>query len=231
MDSPRRELRLDIIRWIVLALLAGTSQRDLRHGVPGIGWGLACARCAHRCRDDDRLSRIWSARSAAHSVNVTSLVPPGGEVHTFDPTPSDIARVADADMIITNGLGLDDWAADVGRDNSSDATIVALGEDLEGVSYLAGDDTKARPSTRTCGWTSATPSTTSIGSGTGWQRPILRMRAHTRQARRPTTGAFALDKASASRSTRSRRSAGRSSPSTTPFRTSPRPMGWTSSAP
>ena len=66
-------------------------------------------------------------------------MPPGGEVHTFDPTPADIARVADADLVITNGLGLDDWVADLARDSGSQAPIVALGEDLDGVTYLDGD--------------------------------------------------------------------------------------------
>jgi ABC-type Zn uptake system ZnuABC Zn-binding protein ZnuA len=72
-------------------------------------------------------------------VNASSLVPPGGEVHTFDPTPADIARVADADLIVTNGLGLDDWVADLARDSGTRAPVLVLGKDLEGVTYLAGD--------------------------------------------------------------------------------------------
>jgi zinc/manganese transport system substrate-binding protein len=58
-------------------------------------------------------------------VAASSLVPPGGEVHTFDPTPADIARVADADLIVTNGLGLDDWVADLARDSGTRAPILA----------------------------------------------------------------------------------------------------------
>jgi ABC-type Zn uptake system ZnuABC Zn-binding protein ZnuA len=69
-------------------------------------------------------------------VDVVSLVPPGGEVHTFDPTPSDLGKVADADLIVMNGLGLDDWLGAMARDSGSGATIVALGEDLDGVDYL-----------------------------------------------------------------------------------------------
>ena len=42
-------------------------------------------------------------------VDVHSLVPKGGEVHTFDPTPADVERIARADLIVRNGLGLDDW--------------------------------------------------------------------------------------------------------------------------
>ena len=55
-------------------------------------------------------------------VVATSLVPTGGEVHTFDPTPADIAGVADADLIVMNGLGLDDWLADLDRTAAAGAT-------------------------------------------------------------------------------------------------------------
>ena len=76
-------------------------------------------------------------------VNVSSLVPPGGEVHTFDPTPADIARVADADLVVMNGLGLDDWVADLASDSGSTASTIRVGEDLEGVTYLAPDNHEA----------------------------------------------------------------------------------------
>ncbi len=73
-------------------------------------------------------------------VTVTSLVPAGGEVHTFDPTPSDIASVADADLIVMNGLGLDDWLGTIASDSGGDARTVELGEDLDGVDYIAEDE-------------------------------------------------------------------------------------------
>ena len=71
-------------------------------------------------------------------VRVESLVPKGGEVHTFDPTPSDVRRLADARIVFRNGLGLDDWLATFATDAGATAPIVALGEDLAGVTYLAG---------------------------------------------------------------------------------------------
>ena len=48
-------------------------------------------------------------RVAGTTVDVTSVVPKGGEVHTFDPRPSDIERLAGAQLVVMNGLGLDDW--------------------------------------------------------------------------------------------------------------------------
>lgn len=71
-------------------------------------------------------------------VVVTSLVPKGGEVHTFDPTPSDLRAVGDADVIVMNGLGLDDWLGGVVADSGTTAPIVELAADLEGVDYLEG---------------------------------------------------------------------------------------------
>lgn len=42
-------------------------------------------------------------------VSVTALVPKGGDVHTFDPSPSEAVSVSHARLIVLNGLGLDDW--------------------------------------------------------------------------------------------------------------------------
>jgi ABC-type Zn uptake system ZnuABC Zn-binding protein ZnuA len=76
------------------------------------------------------------AQVGGERVSVTSLVPKGGEVHTFDPTPSDVRRIADADLVVLNGLGLDDWLAGLVEDAGADAPVIRLAEDLEGVDYL-----------------------------------------------------------------------------------------------
>jgi ABC-type Zn uptake system ZnuABC Zn-binding protein ZnuA len=73
-------------------------------------------------------------------VSVESLVPKGGEVHTFDPTPADVLRVSQAQLIIANGLGLDDWLTALAGDAGNGAPIVRLAENLPGVSYLAGTE-------------------------------------------------------------------------------------------
>jgi ABC-type Zn uptake system ZnuABC Zn-binding protein ZnuA len=80
-------------------------------------------------------------------VTVTSLVPKGGVVETFDPTPADLRAVADADLIVMNGLGLDDWLTPVLEDSGTAAAIVVLAEDLPGVTYQSGDspDEPANP--------------------------------------------------------------------------------------
>ncbi len=78
-------------------------------------------------------------------VTVTSMVPKGGEAHTFDPSPSDLRAVTGADLIFMNGLGLDDWLHDAVADSGSSAPVVALGEDLSGVDYLPVDPGPGEP--------------------------------------------------------------------------------------
>jgi ABC-type Zn uptake system ZnuABC Zn-binding protein ZnuA len=46
---------------------------------------------------------------AGERVAVSALVPPGASPHTFDPRPGDVARLADATLVIAVGGDLDDW--------------------------------------------------------------------------------------------------------------------------
>lgn len=46
-------------------------------------------------------------------VAVTVLVPPGAEPHTFEPSPSQIREVADADIYAENGAGLESWMGNI----------------------------------------------------------------------------------------------------------------------
>jgi ABC-type Zn uptake system ZnuABC Zn-binding protein ZnuA len=72
-------------------------------------------------------------------VAVTSLVPKGGEVHTFDPSPGDIARLGEARLVVANGLGLDGWLSDLVRDSGATATVVELATAVPVADYLLDD--------------------------------------------------------------------------------------------
>jgi zinc transport system substrate-binding protein len=45
----------------------------------------------------------------SEKVEVTVIVPPGAEPHTFEPTPSLMMYVAKADLYVMNGAGLEFW--------------------------------------------------------------------------------------------------------------------------
>jgi ABC-type Zn uptake system ZnuABC Zn-binding protein ZnuA len=73
-------------------------------------------------------------------VAVTSLVPAGSDVHTYQAKPDDLRAVATADLIVMNGLGLDDWLEETIASSSAEAPIVRLAVDLPGVELLPGED-------------------------------------------------------------------------------------------
>ena len=79
------------------------------------------------------------ARVGAEHVTVTSLVPKGGEVHTFDPSPRDVGRVESARLIVANGLGLDDWLTQLARDAGTSAPVIALGDALPASDLIVED--------------------------------------------------------------------------------------------
>lgn len=43
------------------------------------------------------------------AVEVSALVGPNADAHVFEPTPSDVRRVASADVVLTNGLRFEGW--------------------------------------------------------------------------------------------------------------------------
>ena len=49
------------------------------------------------------------AQIGGQHVVVESLIPMGGEPHNWEPRPYDVAALADADLVVVNGLGLEGW--------------------------------------------------------------------------------------------------------------------------
>ncbi len=71
---------------------------------------------------------------------VTSLVPAGADVHTFSPNPAAIRDVAAAQLIVMNGLGLDDWLLSTISAANSGAPVLNLASDVPGFTPLPGDE-------------------------------------------------------------------------------------------
>jgi zinc/manganese transport system substrate-binding protein len=56
-------------------------------------------------------------------VNVTTLVGPNGDVHVYSPTPADAKKIADAKLVIVNGLGLEGWLPRLVQSSGNKAVI------------------------------------------------------------------------------------------------------------
>jgi zinc/manganese transport system substrate-binding protein len=57
-------------------------------------------------------------------VSVTTLVGSNGDVHVYTPAPADAKKIADAKLVIINGLGLEGWLPRLVQSSGSKATIV-----------------------------------------------------------------------------------------------------------
>jgi manganese transport system substrate-binding protein len=70
-----------------------------------------------RDRGDERLTVLTTftvlqdivANVAGPDIRVESVTKVGAEIHGYEPTPGDLRRAADADLIIDNGLHLEAW--------------------------------------------------------------------------------------------------------------------------
>jgi zinc/manganese transport system substrate-binding protein len=60
----------------------------------------------------------------ADRVNLTTLVGANSDVHVYTPAPSDAKRIADAKLVIVNGIGLEGWMPRLVQSSGSKATVV-----------------------------------------------------------------------------------------------------------
>ncbi len=63
-------------------------------------------------------------------VAVTTLVGPGGDTHTFEPSPADGVALADAAIVFENGLGLEPWLNDLYNASGSKSRLVVVTDGL-----------------------------------------------------------------------------------------------------
>ena len=83
----------------------------------------------------------WARVVGGDRVEVFSLLPVGGDPHHFQPGPRDVARVADADLVLSVGLYLEAaWLAELLHNASADESkIVALGESVDPIEFAMDD--------------------------------------------------------------------------------------------
>lgn len=86
------------------------------------------------------------ARNVAGDVaDVESITKPGAEIHGYSPTPRDIIRAQDADLILWNGLNLELWFEQF-LSNLRDIPSVTLTDGIDPISITDGDyDGKPNP--------------------------------------------------------------------------------------
>jgi zinc/manganese transport system substrate-binding protein/manganese/iron transport system substrate-binding protein len=70
-----------------------------------------------------------AANVGGDRVEVSSIIPSGVGPEDYEPQPDDARRVAEAQLVISNGVGLDDWLADL-LQGGGDIPQLVLGEGI-----------------------------------------------------------------------------------------------------
>jgi manganese/iron transport system substrate-binding protein len=67
---------------------------------------------------------------AGDAADVVSITKPGSEIHNYQPTPGDLIAAQDADLLLWNGLNLEQWFAQF-LSNLGDVPSVVVSEGVE----------------------------------------------------------------------------------------------------
>ena len=72
-------------------------------------------------------------------IELHTLVAPGVDTHTFEPSPADNRTLAEASLVFENGLGFETWLDDLYTSSGSKAERVAVSDGIEPLK-VEGDD-------------------------------------------------------------------------------------------
>jgi len=94
--------------------------------------GLLLVATIETARAQDRLNVVASfsilgdfvKNVGGDRVDVTMLVGPDGDVHVYAPAPADARKIADARLLVINGLGLEGWLPRLLQASGSKAPII-----------------------------------------------------------------------------------------------------------
>jgi ABC-type Zn uptake system ZnuABC Zn-binding protein ZnuA len=111
-------------RWAVLLaaglaalLVAGCSGSGGAGDGDGGGGGLRVVATTTQVAD-------LAANVGGDRVQVTSLLKPGIDAHDYEPSPADIDAIARADLVVQNGVGLEEWLGDTVESSGFDGPVV-----------------------------------------------------------------------------------------------------------
>ena len=65
-----------------------------------------------------------AANVGGDRVQVTSLLKPGIDAHDYEPSPADIDAIAHADLVLQNGVGLEEWLGETIESSGFDGPVV-----------------------------------------------------------------------------------------------------------
>jgi ABC-type Zn uptake system ZnuABC Zn-binding protein ZnuA len=123
-------------RWIVLTtvLVAVVAAGCSRAQPAGSDGPLATGRVLHVVATTTQVAD-FARNVGGDQVQVTSLLKPGVDAHDYEPSPADLEAIARADLVVQNGVGLEEWLDDTIKSSGFTGPVV---DTSQGVKLRAG---------------------------------------------------------------------------------------------
>lgn len=120
--SAASRVQIRLVPMVLAGLLAASSVH------------LSCGSCARRSLERPQVAATVfpvydiARRIAKDRLDVHLVVPPGLDVHTYEPRPKDVEALADSSLIFAVGLGLDAWTQELAMNaGAGEARVFELG--------------------------------------------------------------------------------------------------------
>jgi ABC-type Zn uptake system ZnuABC Zn-binding protein ZnuA len=113
-----RSRRIVLVAGLVAVLAAGCAGGGRPGGTGGDGQGtLEVVATTTQVADFARVV-------GGDRVRVTSLIKPNVDAHDYEPSPADLDAIARADVVLQNGVGLEEWLDDTIRSSGFQGPVV-----------------------------------------------------------------------------------------------------------
>ena len=73
-------------------------------------------------------------------VVVVGLVKPGMDPHDYEPTPADLKAMADSDLVVASGKGIEGYLSKLRQSSGTKASLLPVGDALPGLRALPGTE-------------------------------------------------------------------------------------------
>ncbi|MGB3328967.1 MAG: zinc ABC transporter substrate-binding protein, partial [Thermomicrobiales bacterium] len=82
----------------------------------------------------------WLHEIAGDVIDLSTIVPAGGDTHGFDPAPEQVASLADAHLIFEIGLGFETWLDDMVSASGTSATRIVVSDGITLRTLTSGEE-------------------------------------------------------------------------------------------
>jgi len=82
---------------------------------------------------------------AGDRLKVDSLLPIGLDPHSYEPTPQDIAKIADSQVLIVNGAGFETWLARILANAGTQSQVIEAAAGLQSRKIYEGEAADGQP--------------------------------------------------------------------------------------